>query len=370
MSTTQEETKERHEAYKEAETAHLLLKIIEANGNLNPTYDTNHGYHYPEIEALLNKDPASTEKTLKKLSALGILNQKTIDMALHCPECNNANISTTYTCPSCGSPQIIRNALIEHITCGYINTLPYFKVDDNLICPKCKAPLKRTDVRSAGRWYECANCKKRIENPQPLHTCRNCGEKFDFNDAKYVETHNYTLSDTTKNEINNGALFPFFVEKSLTKLNHQVHIPGKITGASGIQHEFDAIIDTNAGKQLAIDALFSNQPVNKFQITMEHEKISDAKIETYIIASAFNEEAKKLIQFYKLNIIEASPTIALNELINRMQPEKTKQKKEKTEKLDIIEQFTAPTPPPKKEPDKKTGKIGGFFKRNKQDNKN
>ncbi|MCX8150841.1 MAG: hypothetical protein N3D85_05010 [Candidatus Bathyarchaeota archaeon] len=368
MKQPQEDTKERQETYKNAETAHLLIKIIEANNNLNPTYDTTRGYHYPEIETLLNKDSTSTEKTLQKLATIGILNQKTIDMVLHCPECNSANISTTYICPSCNSPQIIRNALIEHITCGYINTLPYFKVEDNLICPKCKSPLKRTDVRSAGRWYECANCKKRIENPQPLHTCRNCQEKFDFNEAKYTEAYNYTLSDTAKTEINNGALFPFLVEKRLTNLNHQVQVPGKITGASGIQHEFDAIIKTNDGKQIAIDALFANQPVNRLQITMEHEKISDTKIEAYIIASAFNEEAKKLIQFYKLNTIEASPAIALNELISRIQPEKTKQsKKEKTQ--DIIEQFTTQPNTPQKEPEKKTPKLGGLFKKNKQANK-
>jgi hypothetical protein len=297
-------------------------------------------------------------------------------MVLHCPECSSANISTNYICPSCGSPQIIRNALIEHITCGYINTLPYFKVEDNLVCPKCKAPLKRTEVRSAGRWYECGNCKKRIENPQPLHTCRNCGEKFDFNDAKYIEAYNYTLSDTAKTEVNNGALFPFLVEKRLSTLNHQVQVPGKITGASGIQHEFDAIIKTSSGKQLAIDALYAAaQPVNKFQITMEHEKIADSQIETYIIASAFNEEAKKLIQYHKLNTIEASPAIALNELISKIQPETAKQKKkEKTQAENIIDQFTTQPNTPQNKPQNKsenksekkaTGKLGGIFKRNK-----
>ncbi|MGF3522125.1 MAG: hypothetical protein ACQXXJ_03390, partial [Candidatus Bathyarchaeia archaeon] len=66
MNPTQQDIKERQEAYRDAEAAHVLIKIIESNGSLNPTYDGNHGYHYPEIETLLNKDSAAAEKTLQK----------------------------------------------------------------------------------------------------------------------------------------------------------------------------------------------------------------------------------------------------------------------------------------------------------------
>lgn len=294
--------------------ARLLIKLGETNGEIKPKYDLTRGYTYPEIENIIGKDFTETDKFLRWLAKLGILDKKILGMVIYCPLCNSANVSTNYACPYCGSFQITRNALIEHVTCGYINNLTSFMVENDLICPKCKAKLGRGDTRSAGRWYECVNCKRRIENLQTIHICRDCAEKFDFNDAKYTEAYNYYLSEVERNEINSGALFSSLAEKFLTDLNYDVKVPGKVVGSSGIQQEFDFIVKVEDGRLLAIDALFSNEPVDQQQIMREYGKIFDTKVEAYIIVPSLNEETRKLAKIYNLNIIEADPSSAISEL--------------------------------------------------------
>ena len=315
MKATQEEANERYAAYKDAEVAHLLIKLTETDGELKPTYDTTKGYTYPEVEQLIGKNSADTDKLLQRLTNLGILERKVSDMALYCPACGKANISTNYTCPFCSSPQIIRNSLIEHLSCGYIDNMPKFQVDNEMVCPKCKKAIKKpADYRSAGKWYECGNCGKRVGNVQTTHTCRECQEKFDFSNARYLAAYNYTISGNSKDDINKGAIFAYFAEKLFASQGHQIQVPGKITGRSGIQQEFEILIALKDGQQLAIDPLFSSEPVDKLQIIKEYGKITDAQAQTYIIAESFSEDAKKLIKTYNLKVIEAKPAQALNEL--------------------------------------------------------
>ena len=299
----QKEVAERQVVYRDPEVANFLVDLLKSGGEIGAQSDVVHGYRYLKVETAMGKKTAEAKDFLKKLVSIGILLEKLSDMVICCPSCNSADLSTNYVCPSCGSPRILRNALIEHLVCGYIDNLTTFRVGNDLFCPKCKLQFGRNDYRSAGKWYECASCAKRIETPQVLHICRGCGEKFTFDDAQYVEVYKYTLSETAVGEIKGGALFSSLAESFFKDLKYEVKIPGYLNGASGVQYEFDVLLRSNDGEYIAVDHPFSMEPINRAEVMREYGKAFDAKVKLYIVASLLNEDAAKLAKNLGLTII-------------------------------------------------------------------
>lgn len=299
----EKESAERQAIYRMPEVANFLMELVKSEGEIEAQSDIDYGYRYITVERAFGKSPIEAKEFLKQLANVGILSEKLMDMIVHCPACGNANISTNYLCPFCGSPRVLRNALIEHIPCGYMDNLNVFKREDNLICPKCKAPLSKDNYRSAGQWYECQNCKKRVETPRVGHVCRGCGERFSFDDAKYVEVYRYALSQTAVKEINNGALFSAYAKSYLKNANKDIDFQEYVTGESGIRQEFDVLLKSKEGNYVAIDHVFSMAPINQTEIMTEYGKAFDSKVKLYIVTSQVTDEAAKLAKNLGLTLI-------------------------------------------------------------------
>ncbi len=317
----EKESNERQTIYKDPEIANLLVDILKKGADLEAQSDITYGYRYPDIEKSMGKTPQETIEFLKKLSHVGILSEKLSNMIIHCPSCNNANISTHYTCPFCNSPRVNRNALIEHITCGYIDNLSAFRTQGNLVCPKCKAPLTKDSYRSAGKWYECLDCKKRIETPRVSHTCRACNERFTFDEANYNEVYKYSLSEAATTEIRNGALFSSYARSYFSKHSGNQVFIDHLKGESGIQHRFDVVLQSKEGKYVAIDHLFSMEPIGQEDILKEYGKAFDAKVQLYIVTSKITDDAAKLAKNLGLHVIvgELSDSLTLlNETLEKI----------------------------------------------------
>jgi hypothetical protein len=312
---SQEDAEARYAVYKEPEVAQFLAASLQRGGEIKPEYDPAYGYRYPEVEESIGRSPSETMEFLGRLAGLGVLERKVVGMVLRCPSCDSANVSTNYVCSFCGSPRIIRNALIEHITCGHTDNITSFRVDGDLICPKCKAHLRKGDYRNAGSWYECSQCGKPVETPRTIHICRQCNETFVFDDAKYVEVYAYSLGPEVVTDIKEGALFSSLLKPFLAGLKGNLRVPGRVAGKSGVIHEFDALLEMGGGKIIAIDALISKQPVSPTAIIGEYGKILDAKVEAYIVASpSLSEDAKKLAVTYGLKMIVGDPLGVLGKL--------------------------------------------------------
>lgn len=306
---------ERRALYTEPDIARLIASIIQKKEELKPEFDVKYGFRYPEAEKIVRKDPDETRALLRRLAEVGILREEFAEVSIHCPSCGSANISAMYCCPFCDSPRINRNALIEHIACGYIGNIYEFRTDGELICPKCKATIVRGGYRNAGSWYECKSCGKRIELLKITHKCRDCGENFLFDDAKYVEFYSYSLNPDVISELKMGVLFSTLIRDLLADLKVSIRIPGVIRGKSGASHNFDALIKTPSGKIIAVDALISSKPIGQSEISREYGKIIDSQAEVFIIASPYlDREASKLSKAYGLKVFQGEPLDALEKL--------------------------------------------------------
>ncbi len=318
MVRLQKEEVERQTIYRNPLVANFLMDMLKNGKEIEPKSDTAQGYRYLNVEESIGKNTFEAKDLLKKLASAQILSEKLSDMMIYCPSCNSADISTNYVCPFCSSPRVIRNALIEHIACGYIDNMAVFRADGDLFCPKCKARVGKDDYRSAGKWYECGYCKKKIENPIIGHTCRGCHQKFTLDDAKYIEVYTYALSDTAKAEIKGGALFSSLAKSYFENANDNSSVPKTLKGESGVEHQFDILFRSKKGKNIAIDYLFSMAPINQAEIMAEYGKAFDAKVELFIMASQITEDAAKIAKNLGIKVILGDLQEALKQINNEL----------------------------------------------------
>lgn len=306
---------ERKRVYKDRKLQHLLLKLANKEiTEITPVYDLVQGFKYLEVEEILGKETNKIVPILQKLAEIGILEKKIKDKIIRCPTCNSPNTSTYYLCPYCGSLNVEKQVLLEHVRCGTFNLEKFFRKNGELICPKCGLKLEKagSDYRKAGVWFECEDCKRRFATPPPTHRCRNCGKTYSIEDSSYESVYSYVLSKVAEEEIKGGIVFFLTsVAGFFEKHKFEVESPGFLKGESGVTHEFDVVAKKaekgRIKETVAVDIAFTNSTVTEFQILQLYAKILDIKnVKSLLVAvPKMNDEGKRLASVYKIDVIEA-----------------------------------------------------------------
>lgn len=307
---------ERYNTYKEPEVEQFLTKIIDKKPEIAPVFDLEFGYRYPDVEEGLRKEPKESREFLERMTQVGILERKLHSMELRCPKCNGPNIDTNYVCPFCKSIDVKRDALIEHLACGYIDVLTNFKSDGGYICPKCHSKLELGNYRLAGSWYACSSCGKRVEFPTPQHKCRSCETVFNLDGAIYERVYIYSLSKISRDDISHGILLRSAIMERATAVGYEVKAPYLIKGNSGVEHTFDMLLLKQDTKR-AVDIILSDSPISQIEIIKEYTKVIDTGAILYLIAiPELSGDAKKLAVFYKMNVVESASAQRALESLN------------------------------------------------------
>lgn len=172
----------------------LLLNFLSENDSpLEPEFDLEKGYEYNVLEELLDRTPVEVKILLERLSEAKILAKELLDRDIKCPSCESMNISSNYACPHDGSLNIIKDSLIEHLSCGHIDSLSKFRLGDRLVCPGCRTSLDPGSYRMIASWNQCEACGRRLEVLSVLHRCRKCGEEFNFDEALVEKAYKYFI---------------------------------------------------------------------------------------------------------------------------------------------------------------------------------
>lgn len=310
---------ERLEVYRNLEVERLLTDIIVKKPEIIPVFDLEWGYRYIDVEESLKKKPEETREFLEKLVKVGILEGELYARDLRCPKCKSPNVEARYVCPFCSSIDVKKDALIEHVSCGYIDVMSNFDGDDHSFCPKCHGKLELGNYRSVGSWYICDSCKKRVEFPTPQHKCRRCGSIFNLDGALYEGVYSYSLSSIAKEEISHGILLRGAIKDRVVTVGYEVKVPYIVKGDSGVDHTFDMLLVKN-GVKMAVDVMLSDKPISQVEVIKEYTKIIDTKEKLYLVAiPELNDDARKLADFYKIKVIEtASPYSALEMLMKEL----------------------------------------------------
>lgn len=287
-----------------------------------PVFDFKHGFRYPYVKDVVGGPPEDTE-FLNMLYKAGVLNRELYDVVIYCPKCGSTNVSTRYSCPYCGSFDIRKSSLIEHVKCGYMDVEEKFRVGNKLFCPKCQEELKDLDVdyRKAGVWCTCNKCGKSFDIPVPHHFCRECRHVFTFEEAVLKKVYAYSL---IKEAVNQAALdwtvlAP--IRGFLEERGFKVESPGIIDGKSSVKHMFDLVAHGIGVKRnvFAINVSISpdRKPIPDQHVIEMFAKTYDSEVDKAFLITIpkISESGRKLANLYKIQVIEArKPENALKKL--------------------------------------------------------
>jgi transcription elongation factor Elf1 len=318
---------ERAELYKDHLVQVFLSKfLIGEITKLTPTFSSDHGYKYPIVEAILG-GAEEAEKFLDTLSKTGILERELYDKILRCPNCTSPDISTHYNCPHCGSFNVKKSSLIEHLKCGYIDTEDHFREKNKLVCPRCKKELVDPDVdyRKAGIWCNCNSCGKSFDIAVTSHFCRRCNKNFTFEDAIYENVFSYQLSDEARQEASLGWILVTPIREFLKDRNFEVETPGFLKGKSGASHMFDIVAFKEKTRSITvIDLATSDSAISEQPIIAMFAKIYDVSPEKacLIAIPKISENGKKMAKLYNISLIEATNS---KDAVNKLEEVFTRQ---------------------------------------------
>jgi hypothetical protein len=295
---------QRVDFYKRSDVEAVIATLLSKASRLDPVFDLELGYRYPDVEKAIGKDSHETIELLEELFEAKLLNSQVYDMEIRCPECGSPNVSTRYLCPVCGSFHIKKTILMEHLGCGYLG--PIVNYGDPMVCPKCQEPMTEGTYRNAGSIYECADCKKQIDTPFVNHWCRTKDFRFSFENAVYQGKFTYYPTQETKEDIDRGIIFISPITAVFDSLGMKRIENPRVMGSSGVELVFDIGYE-DAGRKYYLDILQGKDLFGELDILKEYGKINDAKVDTYILVSpGLDSSATSVSKSYKMNICDGS----------------------------------------------------------------
>jgi len=222
----------------------LLERLLDGRiTKIVPKYDleSEEGYSYPEIDAILETSSKETIKILDELYKEGILKRKFYDKIFACKECGSFKVKIGPQCPMCGCSNISKSRAIEHLECGYVGQEEEFKTEKGYICPKCGKKLKQigVDYSRVGTLYECQECKETFSEPAHMLRCMKCGAIFPQEEAVEKNIYSYTFNEAMRNKILLQIKPKRLIEDLLRREGYEVQSSVPIVGRSGVRHELD-----------------------------------------------------------------------------------------------------------------------------------
>jgi predicted RNA-binding Zn-ribbon protein involved in translation (DUF1610 family) len=303
-------SKDRVTLYQDPSVQLLIGKFVRGEiVELTPSFDLDQTVRYPEVEQVVDGDTTAAKQLVQKLWDVGIFKRKFHEKVLVCPSCLSPNVSNDYVCPNCNSIDIDRKTLLEHTSCGNIDSVDNFLVDGGLLCPKCNKELIEAgaDYQKLGAWFQCSQCGKRSDMPSPIHRCRNCGHIFTIRDTGFVNVYAYRLSSEAEDEFKRTYLVMKPIGLVLEDFQFKVEMPGLIAGRSGALHRFDAVATKGSTEVVVLDVVASDKEIDEVPIATMYAKVFDVTPTQSILVAIprLTEKAKKLASLYRISTIEA-----------------------------------------------------------------
>jgi hypothetical protein len=244
----------------------------------------------------------NTGELLEYLLKAGVLEKKSEGKLLGCPVHEGAvDLAPRVRCPYCSSMQLRKGALFQHV-CGYMGAPELYLRG----CPQCKKAAPPQTLKSVGTWYECEACHKRSAQPNVFLYCKRYGHDFAIGLAKLVDQAVYKLTPEAAGQLRGRLGVVISVLKGLREANAEVEPSGRLTGESGVEHDFDLLIDSG-GRKVPVDVKAADSgPVDVVAVLSTYAKALDTKVVPTILVAIpeASEDAKKTASAYGMVLIE------------------------------------------------------------------
>ena len=118
-----------------------------------------------------------------------------LDTVLVCPECECVP-TFRQGCGSCGCGVVNREPLIHHFACAHVGAAEDFRVNGDLVCPKClmNGLVAGTDFEQVESRNTCAECNAVAATTQTIGHCVSCDSRFPITAAKEKTLTGYRIA--------------------------------------------------------------------------------------------------------------------------------------------------------------------------------
>ena len=289
--------------------AMLEAKIVDIKPQLD--FTTELGFIYPVVEQSINAKGTEVLEIVESLADKGILKGSFFDRILRCPRCQSINLRPSTHCPKCGSGDIARGRILEHVACGYVGVEDEFTAKGKYICPRCKLELRTigADYRSRGVLRKCRDCGEIFNVPLLKWRCLKCSSLTNEDEIEEINIYAYTLDETKRNwlefELQPKVRFLEFLRRH----GYEVTENAKVSGRSGAEHSVDILATRNDGivvHSVAIGVEIARDKIELDRILDFDTKAFDSGIhdKVLIVIPTLGEEAAKFASYHRIKVLE------------------------------------------------------------------
>jgi hypothetical protein len=248
---------------------------------------------------------------LESLAGESILEKKFFDKFLYCPQCQSLNLRPVYSCPKCGSGNVVRGRVLEHLVCKYVGTEDEFSLKGKLVCPKCKQELRTLgrDYHSLGVLYKCRDCAEIFNQPYIKWRCLKCSSITEGEKITEINVYSYSLNESRKNWLRfelkpRAKLLQFLQERG-----YEIAQDAKVKGKSGAEHNFDILATRDDGiisYHIAIGVETADKPVGIDKVFDFDDKAYDSGLHDKVLIAipGLTQEASRFAARQRIRVLE------------------------------------------------------------------
>ncbi len=237
-----------------------VIKLIQALATkrlpeIIPTINLTsvNGFSYPEVDRLLETSGQDTLNILDSLARKNVLIKHLFEKIKVDPEASSQLIPIE-RCPYCGSGNLIKGQLLEHLSCGYSGLDQDYRSDGGYNCPKCHKNLKLVgaDYRNAGIYNKCLDCNEITRTPSIKWRSLRTGKIWSTDELHEIMVYSYSLNPEKRGWLEFQLKSKNQLVELLELRGYQVKESAQLSGSSGAIHTVD-ILATRDDKFLTID---------------------------------------------------------------------------------------------------------------------
>jgi hypothetical protein len=333
------------------EKSDLAMKVVAAMlaakvADIRPQFDftTELGFVYPMVEQTGMVKGKEAVAIVESLTDKGIFRRSFFDRLLRCPRCQSMNLRPSTHCPKCGSGDIARGRILEHLACGYVGVEEEFASRGKYVCPKCKLELRTVgaDYLSRGVLRKCRDCGEIFSSPLVKWRCLKCSSLSTEDEITEVNVYAYTLDEGRRNwlefEIQPKVRFVEF----LVHNGYGVTENARVKGRSGVEHKLDMLASRDDGvvmHNVAIGIEIARERIGLDRIMDFDVKAFDSGFhdKVLIIIPELGEEARKFASYHGIKVLEPKDLDMLLSASAQPRPEVVREPFEFKSKSHLIE---------------------------------
>ena len=292
-------------------TAMVAGEIVSVRPQLEFTAEL--GFKYPSTEFALRATTAELVPVLESLAGKGILKREFFERILRCPRCRSVNLRPSVHCPKCGSGDIVRGRVLEHLACKYVGTEEEFAVKGKLVCPKCRLELRSagSDYQSMGLLRKCRACGDVFSMPLITWRCLKCSSLVSEDEVSEVNVFAYTLDDAKKSWLEFELGPKSQLIESLRQHGYEVTRNAKVRGKSGGQHSIDILATRDDGlvtHEIAIGVEVVGSRIGLDRVLDFDSRAYDSGFhdKILIVIPSLAEEAQKFAGEQRIRVLQVS----------------------------------------------------------------